>query len=88
MVRLEDIPRKDIPWFPTIDPTKCEGCKECYEFCSHGVYKWDEKKKQSVVAKPYNCVVGCSTCASKCLNEAIKFPSLSMLKRLRETYGK
>ncbi len=79
-----DIPREKIPWFPTIDKEKCTGCRTCYEFCRNKTYGWDEKENISVVANPYNCVIGCSSCESLCPAGAISFPPLSVLKEFME----
>jgi NAD-dependent dihydropyrimidine dehydrogenase PreA subunit len=76
------LPREKIPWFPTVDEQKCAGCKECFDFCKHEVYAWDEEKDKTRVARPYQCVVGCSTCAGLCKEGAISFPPLTILKNL------
>lgn len=85
---LKDIPREEVPWFPTVNTEKCTGCRACVDFCSHGTYDWDEEKGVSVVANPYNCVVGCHSCESLCPVGAITFPDLSVLKEVREKYKK
>lgn len=82
------IPREKIPWFPTIDYEKCEGCQECFKFCRNGVYIWDEENKKPVVKNPYNCIVLCSTCAGLCENEAIKFPDLNEIRKLMKELGR
>ncbi len=74
------VPRESIPWYPTIDAEKCEGCRKCYELCSHGVYSWDEAASRPVVAEPYGCVVGCSNCMHQCEQGAVSFPPLAILK--------
>lgn len=83
------IPREEVPWYPTIDPTKCTGCSSCADFCSQGVFKFDGKI--SHVVKPYACVVGKSTCRSFCPEKAISFPKTTDLKDtmhvLKEKYG-
>lgn len=83
------IPREDVPWFPTIDPSKCTGCSSCADFCTQGVFKFDGKI--SHVVKPYSCVVGKSSCRSFCPEKAISFPKTSELKDtmrgLRDRYG-
>lgn len=79
----QGIPRDSIPWYPTIDLEKCKGCKVCFNFCRQHVYKWTEETKKVAVARPFNCVVGCSTCAGLCDEEAISFPPLTILKDLR-----
>ncbi|MCX6088823.1 MAG: ferredoxin family protein [Candidatus Atribacteria bacterium] len=77
------VKREEIPWYPTIDQEKCTGCGNCHDFCIHGVYSWNEEKDRPVIAHPYQCVVGCSGCRPQCLNEAINFPLLSILKEYR-----
>jgi NAD-dependent dihydropyrimidine dehydrogenase PreA subunit len=73
-------PREQIPWYPTVDSAKCVGCRKCFEFCSHGVYAWDETAGTPKVQEPFQCVVGCSNCASQCAEGAIAFPPLTILK--------
>ena len=46
-------PRERIPWYPTVDLEKCAGCRACFEFCSHGVYAWNNKTGKPVVAEPF-----------------------------------
>jgi NAD-dependent dihydropyrimidine dehydrogenase PreA subunit len=75
-------PRENIPWFPTVDSTKCVGCRECLDFCRQKVYGWDMANEKTVVAQPFKCVVGCSTCAGLCKEEAISFPPLTVLKNV------
>lgn len=82
------ITRTEIPWNPTVDDSKCTGCKKCFEFCKHGVYSFDEEAKKSIVAHALECVVGCSSCKGLCEAEAISFPPLSMLKDLLKAKGK
>ena len=81
------IPRESIPWYPRVDPKKCSGCTSCVEYCSQGVFAFDGVSK---VIKPYNCVVGKSSCRSFCPEKAIIFPTHSELKeelaKLRERY--
>jgi len=44
-----------------------------------------------VVKNPFNCIVGCTGCASECPADAIRFPSLvelrDLLARLRKEHG-
>jgi len=79
----QGIARERIPWFPSVDSSKCAGCKECFNFCRQKVYEWDEKNDKTVVAQPFKCVVGCSTCMGMCKEGAISFPPLTILKNLR-----
>lgn len=79
------IPRKEIPWYPRIDYEKCVECGLCFWICAKRVvYDWDFKKNKPVVARPYNCVVGCLTCANLCPENAIVFPSLEELRKWRD----
>ena len=82
MVWLAGYPREKIQWYPTIDDNKCVKCGMCMN-CGGKVYKWS--KDGPVVDKPYNCVVGCTTCATLCQGNAISFPDK---KALRELYQK
>jgi len=68
------IPREEIPWYPTIDPDLCTGCRTCIDFCRNDVLEFDETAGKSRVKSPYNCVVECSTCAKLCPEGAIRFP--------------
>lgn len=87
-VTYQGIPREEIPWYPRVDPERCSGCSSCVEFCIHGVFAFDGKSR---VVRPYNCIVGNSTCRSFCPEKAISFPSAaelrSVLRVLREKYG-
>lgn len=82
------IPREEIPWFPKVDESKCSGCSSCVEFCTQGVFSFDGK---SHVIKPYNCIVGNSSCRTFCPEKAISFPTTAELKanlaRLRNELG-
>ncbi len=72
-------PRERVEWYPTIDPEKCVKCGMCMN-CGHKVYEWaDEGPK---VARPNDCVVGCSTCANLCAGQAISFPDVERLRKL------
>lgn len=69
------IARKEIPWFPAVDAEKCIGCELCYVTCGREVYGLTpDKFHKAVVERPYNCMVGCSTCAVVCPTLAISFP--------------
>jgi MinD superfamily P-loop ATPase len=82
------IPREKIPWHPTILAEKCTKCGTCVSFCHQAVYVDDDGP---AVKKPFNCIVGCTGCASECPSQAIVFPSLVELRdalaRLRKEYG-
>jgi len=79
------IPRKEIEWYPRIDYERCIGCGLCFFTCSgRVVYDWDFERMRPVVARPYNCMVGCDTCAKMCPRDAILFPPLGYLRKLRD----
>jgi NAD-dependent dihydropyrimidine dehydrogenase PreA subunit len=82
------IPREEIPWFPKVDEKRCSGCSSCVEFCTQSVFSFDGK---SHVIKPYNCIVGNSSCRSFCPEKAISFPTTAELKntlsRLKDQSG-
>jgi len=73
------VPRKEIKWYPTIDPAACVGCGLCFVTCGRNVYSYDLNSKKPIVANPYNCLVGCTTCANICPVGAINFPSLEVV---------
>ena len=82
------VPREKIPWYPSIDKEKCNGCWVCFQFCQHGVYLCDEKKNIAKVDWPFHCIVGCSGCQGLCPVEAISFPDINaineVIRKLRE----
>ena len=76
------IPREEIPWFPRVDQAKCSGCSSCVEFCVQNVFKFDGK---SYVVRPFNCIVGNSSCRSFCPEKAITFPTMNELRESLKT---
>ena len=82
------IPRALIPWFPIIDHGKCIGCGKCHEYCTLGVYSYEEtgEEKRPKVVKPSNCVVLCKGCQDICPSKAINHPSrkesVDLIRRL------
>lgn len=74
------VPRERIPWFPTVNEHACIGDQECLNFCKSNVFEWNEGTGRPIVAKPFNCVVGCDACAKICPSEAISFPPLEEFK--------
>lgn len=80
--------REKIPWYPTIDYTKCDFCMECDKFCPHKVFQRQERPKKLVVANPNNCVVFCRACAKTCGPDALSFPdkpaTIALIKKIRE----
>ena len=84
MAWLTGFPREKVEWFPTIDSAKCVKCGMCMN-CGKNVFDWTEKG--AVVARSYNCSVGCSSCSHLCLGEAITFPDLNGLRELYKREG-
>jgi len=81
------IPRKEIHWFPAINRDKCIGCELCFLACGRFVFKIEEDKFHKAVVKlPYNCMVGCSTCATICPTEAITFPERDLIWKLEKEH--
>jgi formate hydrogenlyase subunit 6/NADH:ubiquinone oxidoreductase subunit I len=82
------VPRKEIPWFPTVDVDKCIGCELCYVTCGREVYEMVDKenRRKSSAARPYNCMVGCSTCGMVCPTQAISFPSRDLMWGIEREY--
>ena len=83
---LAGYPREKVEWFPTIDETKCVSCGMCLN-CGKNVYEWNVAKNKPEVRKPYECVVGCSTCANLCLGKAISFQDINKVKELYKKEG-
>lgn len=85
----QGIPREEVPWFPKVDPSRCEGCSSCVEFCSQRVFEFFDGKSQ--VVRPLNCIVGKASCRAFCPDNAISFPTknelVATLKELREKKG-
>lgn len=80
------IPRREIPWFPTIDEKACINCGLCYVTCGRLVFEMDEEKRKAVVVGPYRCMVGCTTCANICPTEAIAFPERSTVQKIEREH--
>ena len=79
------LPRKEIEWYPRIDYERCVECGLCFLTCSgRVVYDWDFEKMRPIVARLYNCMVGCDTCAKLCPRDAILFPPLGYLRKIRD----
>jgi len=82
------IPREKIPWYPTINSELCISDQECLNFCRNEVFSLDQESGRVVVSNPYNCVIGCDSCAQICPVQAITFPDKEelreALRRLRQ----
>jgi formate hydrogenlyase subunit 6/NADH:ubiquinone oxidoreductase subunit I len=53
--------------------------------CGKKVYDWTPEGAR--VARPYNCVVGCTTCANLCLGDAISFPDIQIVRGIYKREG-
>lgn len=85
------VPRTKIPWWPTIDYSKCNLCMECDKFCPHQVYELKEGEKEEkklIIKNPYNCVVFCRACSKTCPLDALTFPNkkdvVKLIKSIRK----
>ena len=76
------IPREEIDWSPTIVTDRCVGCGLCATSCGRGVYAFDYETNRPVVAAPQMCMVGCTTCATICTQDAIEFPSQGYIRQI------
>lgn len=79
------IPREQIPWYPTVNGEKCIGCGLCFVTCGRNVYEIKDKKAK--VVYPYNCLVGCTTCATICPVGAISFPGKELVYKIEKEYA-
>jgi len=76
------IARSAIAWQPTIVAERCVGCGMCATSCVRGVYAFDYENNRPVVVAPQTCMVGCTTCTTLCLYDAIEFPSRGYIRQL------
>lgn len=82
------VPRKKVPWFPSVNVDKCIGCELCYVTCGREVFEMvhSERGPKSSVPLPYNCMVGCTTCAMVCPTVAISFPARDLMWGIEREY--
>jgi len=85
--KWKGIPREEIDWHPTIDENKCVGCGMCVTSCGRNVFDFDKEKNKSVVARPLQCMVGCTSCEVWCVFNAISFPDKQYVKDLIKKKG-
>ena len=57
-----------MPFTPTVDPNKCEGCEECVDICPMEVFEMQDEKAVPVNAE--DCE-GCESCVEVCEAGAI-----------------
>jgi len=80
------VPRREIPWFPTINNETCIGCDLCYLSCGREVFERDDENRVDFVERAYNCMVGCSTCQTVCPVEAISFPGRDLIWKVEKEH--
>jgi len=78
------IARESIPWFPTVNQDKCIGCELCFVTCGRGVYEVRDHKAHP--DRPYDCMVGCTTCANICPTQAITFPDRQLVQKVEREH--
>lgn len=76
------IPRASVNWYPTIVEDYCIGCGLCATSCGRGVYAFDYEGRKPVVVDLLMCMVGCTTCATLCPQDAVEFPSRGFIRNL------
>ena len=76
------IPREQIDWHPTVIAERCIGCGICATSCNKGVYAFDYEANKPVVVAPQSCMVGCTTCATICPEDALEFPSQGYVRQI------
>lgn len=81
------IPREEIDWNPSIDPDKCVGCGMCVTSCGRNVFDYDFESNRPEVARPLQCMVGCTSCETWCVYGAISFPDKDYIRRLIRERG-
>jgi len=74
--------RENIVWHPTIIAESCVGCGLCVTSCGKNVYSFDYETNKPVVAAPQACMVGCTTCAVLCTQDALEFPSTGYVRQI------
>ena len=86
MSRLRS-PRERFPWFPTLNRRGCLRDLECLNFCPADVFDWDPATGEPIVARPFDCIPGCRSCAENCKRNRILLPGKkevkAALKRIR-----
>jgi len=83
----KEIPREEISWNPQIDPLHCSGCGMCVTSCGRGVFGFDVQTNKATVENPLHCMVGCKSCQSWCVFNAIGFPEDQVVKDLIKSHN-
>ena len=75
------IRREQIEWHPAVVAERCIGCGLCVITCDREVLAFDYERNIPVVAAPALCPVGCTTCATICVQDAVEFPDTGFLRQ-------
>jgi DNA-binding transcriptional ArsR family regulator/NAD-dependent dihydropyrimidine dehydrogenase PreA subunit len=75
------IRREQIEWHPAVVAERCTGCGLCVITCDQDVLAFDYERNIPVVVAPAMCPVGCTTCATICLQDALEFPQTGYLRQ-------
>lgn len=78
--RWKGVDRTKIEWHPKIDKNKCIGCGMYVTSCGRKVFDYNYDEKKAEVSRPYQCMVGCKSCESWCIYDAISFPDTKIVK--------
>lgn len=78
--KWKGIPREEIDWHPIIDEDRCVGCGFCFTTCGRDVFDYDKERKKAIVARPLQCMVGCTSCEIWCIFDAISFPDKKVVR--------
>ncbi|MHA1776082.1 MAG: 4Fe-4S dicluster domain-containing protein [Promethearchaeota archaeon] len=78
--KWKGVDRTLIEWHPIIDENKCVGCGMCVTSCGRSVFGYNYIKHKAEVARPLQCMVGCTSCNVWCIYDAISFPDKEIVR--------
>jgi DNA-binding transcriptional ArsR family regulator/NAD-dependent dihydropyrimidine dehydrogenase PreA subunit len=78
----QGLARSAIDWYPTVVAERCIGCGLCTTSCGRNVYAFNYELNKPVVVAPQMCMVGCTTCATTCPEDAIDFPARGYIRQV------
>ena len=76
------VPRDEIAWWPLVESCACDGCGLCVTSCPGGALAFDFALNLAFAAAPHRCLVGCTTCATLCPNQAIHLPDRQVVQEV------
>jgi NAD-dependent dihydropyrimidine dehydrogenase PreA subunit len=59
----------------------------CVTSCGRSVFDYDWENKKAVVARPLQCMVGCTSCEVWCVFNAISFPDKNYIREVIKKRG-